>query len=82
MESTDRENELKKLAVAFYSVPKGTAKELADAAGISKATFYRIYGSREQLGDLLDGKGEWCCSGAFRQRWKRMLPTTKPPCAG
>lgn len=56
MENTDRENELKKLAVAFYSVPKGTAKELADAAGISKATFYRIYGSREQLGGLLTEK--------------------------
>lgn len=56
MENTDRENELKKLAVAFYSVPKGTAKELSDAAGISKATFYRIYGSREQLGGLLTEK--------------------------
>ena len=81
MESTDRENELKKLAVAFYSVPKGTAKELADAAGISKATFYRIYGSREQLGDLLTER-RMVLFRCFWQRWKRMLPTTKPPCAG
>lgn len=52
----ERETELKKLAVAFYSVPKGTAKELSDAAGISKATFYRIYGSRERLGEILTEK--------------------------
>lgn len=56
MDTESREEELKKLALAFCINPRRTAKELAEAAGISKATFYRIYGSRDNLSRLLSEK--------------------------
>ena len=39
MHLESREEELKKLALAFCTNPRRTAGELAAAAGISKATF-------------------------------------------
>ena len=56
MHPESREEELKKLALAFCTNPRRTAGELAAAAGISKATFYRVYGSRENLSRLLSEK--------------------------
>lgn len=56
MHLESREEELKKLALAFCTNPRRTAGELAAAAGISKATFYRVYGSRENLSRLLSEK--------------------------
>lgn len=56
MEAAGREEELKKLALAFCANPRRTAKELAEAAGISKATFYRVYSSRDNLSRLLNEK--------------------------
>ena len=56
MEIEDREEELRKLALAFCINPRRTAKELAEAAGISKATFYRVYSSRENLSALLNDR--------------------------
>lgn len=37
------------LAVAMVEQPRGTLKELAEAAGISKATLHRFCGTRENL---------------------------------
>lgn len=54
MDTESREEELKKLALAFCTNPRRTARELAEAAGISKATFYRIYSSRENLSRILN----------------------------
>ncbi len=67
MEASDREEELKRLAVAFYSQPKGTAKELADAVGISKATFYRIYSSREHLAEILMERAQSVAASILRE---------------
>ena len=54
MDTESREEELKKLALAFCTNPRRTARELAEAAGISKATFYRVYSSRENLSRILN----------------------------
>lgn len=47
---------LKLLAVATVSNPRGTTKDLAEAVGISKATFHRLYGTRENLINILQQK--------------------------
>lgn len=54
MDTESREEELKKLALAFCTNPRRTARELAEAAGISKATFYRVYSSWENLSRILN----------------------------
>lgn len=50
MNNVDNDNKcIKKLAVAMTVNPGATIKEIAEAAGISKATLYRLYGTRENL---------------------------------
>lgn len=44
---------LKALAVAFVDHPRATLKELAEAAGVSKATLHRCCGTRDNLVDIL-----------------------------
>ena len=56
MHPESREEELQKLALAFCTNPRRTADELAAAAGISKATFYRVYGSRNHLSLMMNEK--------------------------
>lgn len=54
MNSISEDNKLlKKLSVAIVDNPRGTTKELAEAAGISKATFHRTYGTRDNLENIL-----------------------------
>lgn len=50
--STDNEL-LLKLAAALAANPRGTLKEIAELAGISKATLHRICGTRQNLEQLL-----------------------------
>lgn len=56
MITAEREAELKKLALAVCRNPRSTAKDLAESAGISKATFYRVYSSRENLVEILNDR--------------------------
>lgn len=56
MITAEREAELKRLAIAVCANPRSTAKELAESAGISKATFYRVYSSRENLVEILNDR--------------------------
>ncbi len=49
---------LKALAVAFVERPRATLKELAEAAGVSKATLHRFCGTRDNLVDMLITHGE------------------------
>jgi len=44
---------LKALAIALVDHPRGTFKEIAEAAGISKATLNRFCGTREKLIEML-----------------------------
>lgn len=44
---------LKALAVANVDRPRATLKELAEAAGVSKATLHRFCGTRENLVEML-----------------------------
>ena len=44
---------LKSLAVAFVEHPRATLKQLADAAGTSKATLHRLCGTRDNLLEML-----------------------------
>ena len=54
MNSTSDDNKLlKNLSVAIVDNPRGTTKELAEAIGISKATLHRIYGTRENMENIL-----------------------------
>ena len=45
----DREALLEKLATALVANPGSTMQELADKAGISKASLHRIYSTKEKL---------------------------------
>ena len=54
MVTAEREAEWKRMAIAVCANPRSTAKELAESAGISKATFYRVYSSREKLVEILN----------------------------
>ena len=45
----DREELLKKLAMALVANPGSTMQELADKADISKASLHRIYSTKEKL---------------------------------
>lgn len=47
--SYDREELLKKLAMALVMNPGSTMQELAESASISKASLHRIYSKRENL---------------------------------
>lgn len=44
---------LRALAVAIVDHPRGTVKELAEAAGVSKATLHRFCGTRDNLIEML-----------------------------
>ena len=44
---------LKALAVAMVEHPRGTFKEIAQAAGVSKATLNRFCGTRDNLIEML-----------------------------
>jgi TetR/AcrR family transcriptional repressor of mexCD-oprJ operon len=48
---------LKALAVAFVDHPRATLKELAEAAGVSKATLHRFCGTRDNLVDRVVDHG-------------------------
>lgn len=65
METWTRENELKKLASALCTKPGGSARDLAAAAGISKATFYRVYSSKDHLEEILTERAEEVVEGLF-----------------
>lgn len=52
----DREQEERRLAVSLCMNPQWTPKELAESVGISKATFYRVYASKEQLAQRIGEK--------------------------
>lgn len=57
MEVTNNEDRvLKGLAIAIVDKPRSTMKELAEAVGMSKASIHRIYGTRENLQQLLEKK--------------------------
>lgn len=45
----DREELLKKLAMALVANPGSTMRELADNVGVSKASLHRIYSTKEKL---------------------------------
>lgn len=49
---------LKALAHAIVVQPRATLKELAETAGISKATLHRFCGTRDNLVDMLEKHGE------------------------
>lgn len=51
--STADEKLLKALAVALVDHPRGTFKDIAQAAGISKATLNRFCGTRDNLIEML-----------------------------
>lgn len=48
---------LKALAVAFVDRPRATLKDLAEAAGVSKATLHRFCGTRDNLEEMLMSYG-------------------------
>lgn len=49
---------IKALAVAIVDRPRATLKELAEAAGVSKATLHRFCGTRDNLVQMLEDHGE------------------------
>ena len=49
----DRDELLEKLAMALVANPGSTMKELADSAGISKASLHRIYSTKENLQTIM-----------------------------
>ncbi|QBF26571.1 TetR/AcrR family transcriptional regulator [Pseudomonas tructae] len=49
---------LKALANAIVVHPRATLKELAEAAGVSKATLHRFCGTRDNLVSMLESHGE------------------------
>lgn len=49
---------LKALAVAIVDRPRATLKELAESAGVSKATLHRFCGTRDNLVEMLERYGE------------------------
>jgi TetR/AcrR family transcriptional repressor of mexCD-oprJ operon len=51
--NTHDEQLLKKLAAAMTANPRATTQELAEAAGISRATFNRFCGTREKLVEMI-----------------------------
>jgi TetR/AcrR family transcriptional repressor of mexCD-oprJ operon len=55
---THEEELLKKLAAAISVNPRSSTKTLAEAAGISRATFNRLCGSRENLMEMIAKQSE------------------------
>ncbi len=49
---------IKALAVAIVDRPRAMLKELAEAAGVSKATLHRFCGTRDNLVQMLEDHGE------------------------
>jgi TetR/AcrR family transcriptional repressor of mexCD-oprJ operon len=56
--NTHDEQLLKKLAAAMTANPRATTQELAAAAGISRATFNRFCGTRENLMEMILGQAQ------------------------
>lgn len=55
------------LAVTLAEQPKITLQELANAAGVSRATLYRLAATREELLGLLDEYSMSCVKKVFEQ---------------
>lgn len=53
---------LRKLSSALAENPRANTTQLAAAAGISRATFNRIFGSREHLLELIEQRAADCIS--------------------
>ena len=51
------ERQLKALAIAIVDHPRATFKEIAQAAGVSKATLNRFCGTRDNLIEILLNHG-------------------------
>ena len=49
---------IKALALAIVDRPRATLKELAEAAGVSKATLHRFCGTRDNLVQMMESHGE------------------------
>lgn len=49
---------IKALALAIITRPRATLKELAEAAGVSKATLHRFCGTRDKLVQIMESHGE------------------------
>ncbi|MGC5698875.1 TetR family transcriptional regulator [Pseudomonas sp. NFXW11] len=49
---------IKALALAFVDRPRATLKDLAEAAGVSKATLHRFCGTRDKLVQLMEEHGD------------------------
>ncbi|MBV4473570.1 helix-turn-helix domain-containing protein [Pseudomonas sp. B2M1-30] len=49
---------IKALALAIVDRPRATLKELAESAGVSKATLHRFCGTRDNLVQMMEGHGE------------------------
>lgn len=56
--TTHDERLLKALAVAIVDRPRATLKDLAESAGVSKATLHRFCGTRDHLVEMLERYGE------------------------
>lgn len=56
--TTHDERLLKALAVAIVDRPRATLKDLAESAGVSKATLHRFCGTRDNLVEMLERYGE------------------------
>ncbi|BBN55084.1 HTH-type transcriptional regulator nfxB [Pseudomonas chlororaphis subsp. aurantiaca] len=49
---------IKALALAIVDHPRATLKELAESAGVSKATLHRFCGTRDNLVQILESHGD------------------------
>ncbi|MCE1117682.1 MULTISPECIES: TetR/AcrR family transcriptional regulator [Pseudomonas] len=58
---------LKALADAIVVHPRATLKELAEAAGVSKATLHRFCGTRDNLVNMLESHGEQILNQVIRE---------------
>ncbi|WP_110994849.1 TetR/AcrR family transcriptional regulator [Pseudomonas sichuanensis] len=58
---------LKALADAIVVHPRATLKELAEAAGVSKATLHRFCGTRDNLVSMLESHGEQILNKVIRE---------------
>ncbi|NMK39352.1 TetR/AcrR family transcriptional regulator [Megasphaera elsdenii] len=70
--NTHDEQLLKKLAVALSANPRGTTRALAEAAGISRATFNRFCGSRENLMEMIGKQAETALQEIIRLAQKKV----------
>jgi TetR/AcrR family transcriptional repressor of mexCD-oprJ operon len=61
--NTHDEQLLKKLTAAISANPRGTTQDLAETAGISRATFNRFCGSRENLMEMIKEQAESSLTG-------------------